>query len=170
MADNNNQIIAADVAGYDVVTNAIMDLINTFPLLQEDEAITFAVLSATGGKALFPLDGAGIEREVKDILGGTEQWCAYPFLVIYRSGSLTEARRKRVKEWLDDLGRWFEGQSVNGSVITYPLLTDKRRFTEIVRTSPAHMYSISDAGVEDWAISITARYTNTFKKEELRYG
>ena len=162
MADNNQQAVQQDVEGYDVITTALMDLINTFPLLDSGDAFTFADLSATRGKAFFPLDGAGIEREVKDIIGGTEQYCAYPFLVIYRSGSLTEARRKRVKEWLDDLGRWFEGQTVGSSVIVYPTLTGNRRFTEIRRTSPAHIYAVSESGTEDWAISINARYTNTF--------
>lgn len=160
MADERE--LRQDIDGYEVLTTALVDLVNDFPLL-DDEKVRFNVLKDRGGKAFFPLSGAVIEREIKDILGGVEQRCVYPFMVIYRSAGLNENRRKAVKEWLDKLGRWLEGQEIDGNRLTeYPTLSGNRRITEIRRQSPAYQMDIHEDGTEDWSISITARYRNEF--------
>ena len=151
-----------DIDGYEVLTNALTDLVNDFPLL-DGETVRFNVLKDTGGIAFFPLSGAVIELERKDILGGVEQRCVYPFMLIYRGAGMNEKRRKTVKEWLDNFGRWLEGQTVDGNTLTeYPALTDNRKITEIRRTSPAYQMQINENGTEDWSISITARYRNFY--------
>lgn len=150
----------------DIITEKLMTLINTFPVLMEGETIEFSVLDEDGGIAFFPTSGAAIERSEKDIVGHTVQVVTYPFMVFYRASGLSENRKVDVKEWLDDLGRWLEGQpiTVGGTtyVITYPTLDANRRFTRIQRSSPASLNGINDNNSEDWAISIIARYTNEF--------
>ena len=157
-----NDEIVLDVESYDVITQALLDLVNEFPLL-DDETIRFNSLKNEGGTGFFPLNGGVIERERKDILGGKEQWCSYPFMIVARAGNLTESRKKTTKEWLDDMGRWLEGQTVDGYTLeAYPALTGNRNFLDISRTSPAYQMEISEDGSEDWAISINARYHNQY--------
>ena len=157
-----NENVKIDVESYDVLTQALLDLVNEFPFLL-GESIRFNSLKNDGGTAFFPLNGGVIERERKDVLGGKEQWCSYPFMIVSRAGNLTENRKKSTKEWLDDLGRWLEQQSVDGYRLeSYPTLTGNRNFIEIRRTSPAYQMEISEDGSEDWAISINARYHNQY--------
>lgn len=168
MADNSNTPILQDVDGYEVLTEAIMTLVNEYPGLPEGAEISFATLSETAGIALFPLNGAVIERQTKDIWGLVTQICVYPFIVYYRTGHPTPARRAAIKELLDSLGRWLEGQtiSVNGTnykLQAYPDLTGTRRIRSIARTAPAYLVEADESGTEDWAVSISARYTNEFE-------
>ncbi|MBR2680492.1 MAG: hypothetical protein IKE23_07030 [Exiguobacterium sp.] len=150
-----------DVDGYDEVTKALSDLLNECPLI--DENVRFNVLYDDGGIAFFPVTGAVIERERKDVLGGVEQWCSYPFIIVDREFSLDEDRRVAVKEWLDSIGRYLEKQTVDGAVLSaYPTLTGNRYFTEIRRTSPSSQMDINQDGSEDWSISMVARYRNSY--------
>lgn len=167
MAENNTPTLQ-DVDGYDVLTEAIMTLVNDYPGLPNGVEISFATLSETAGIALFPLNGAVIERQAKDIWGLVTQICVYPFIVYYRTGHPTPARRAAIKELLDNLGRWLEGQSVtiNGTeykLTAYPDLTGTRRIRSIARTAPAYLSGTDESGTEDWAVSISARYTNEFE-------
>lgn len=167
MAENNTPTLQ-DVDGYDVLTEAIMILVNDYPGLPDGVEISFATLSETAGIALFPLNGAVIERQTKDIWGLVTQICVYPFIVYYRTGHPTPARRAAIKELLDNLGRWLEGQSVtiNGTeykLTAYPDLTGTRRIRSIARTAPAYLSGTDESGTEDWAVSISARYTNEFE-------
>lgn len=167
MAENNTPTLQ-DVDGYDVLTEAIMTLVNDYPGLPDSVEISFATLSETAGIALFPLNGAVIERQTKDIWGLVTQICVYPFIVYYRTGHPTPARRAAIKELLDNLGRWLEGQSVtiNGTeykLTAYPDLTGTRRIRSIARTAPAYLSGTDESGTEDWAVSISARYTNEFE-------
>ena len=153
--------VRLDVDGYNEVTRAISDLLNNCPFC--DEQIRFNVLYDDGGIAFFPVTGAVIERERKDVLGGVEQWCSYPFLLVDREFSLDEDRREFIKEWLDDIGRWLEKQTVNGYTLDeYPTLTGSRRFTEIRRTAPSSQVDLNSDGSEDWSISLVARYRNFY--------
>lgn len=169
MPENTNP--QYDVDGSEVVTEVLLELINDFPALASTDRIEFATLSENRGKAMFPLNGAVIEREVKDIVGHTIQTCVYPFFVIYRSGNLTEARRQAIKEWLDSLGKWLERQTIYLSVggtktaytlAEYPALGSNRRFTTINRSAPSYLDAVNANNTEDWAISITAKYINEF--------
>ena len=166
MAENQKQV-QYDIEGSDVITAALLTLLNTYPALQSGDKITFATLADNKGKALFPSTGAIIEADFKDILGNHHQRCIYPFTVVYRAGALTEQRRIAVKGWLDDLGRWLEQQAilVNGTeyaLSEYPALGAGRTMTEIKRTTPGYLSNIYDNKTEDWAISISARYRNDF--------
>lgn len=161
-----------DVDGYDVITAKILALLNEYPALASDDRIEFSTLSENRGKAMFPLSGGVIENKRTDIWGWVTEVCVYPFYVIYRAGNLTEERRSAVKEWLDDLGRWLERQTIYLSVNNvptpyrlnaYPTLQGNRRFISIQRTAPAALNNINSNNTEDWAISITARYRNEYE-------
>lgn len=164
---NTNNNTSYDVDGYDVITTALVALVNSYPALESGDKIEFGTLDADYGKALFATGGAIIERSVKDILGHTSQICLYPFTVVYRCGGLRESQKVRVKEWLDNLGRWLELQTVtiNGNSYTlsgYPALTGTRKIIEIKRQTPAYLYSLNENNTEDWAVSVQTRYRNEF--------
>ena len=166
MADEQKNI-TYDVEGYDVLTTAIRELVARYPGLSAGDEITFSVLGEDSGKALFPVSGAVIERERPSVTGKVRQVCNYPFYVIYRAAGLSENRKAAVKEWLDNLGRWLERQTVTirGEAHTldkYPTLTGGRKILRIERKTPAHLDSIEQNNAENWAIYITARYENEF--------
>lgn len=166
MAETEKQV-RYDLDGYEVITSALRELLNQFPGLPEGDEIAFSTLGAESGKAMYPITGAIIETERKDILGGVTQVCLYPFFVIYRASGLSESRKAAVKEWLDNLGRWLERQTVNISGLdytleSYPPLTGRRTFLSIQRQTPAYLDNTQDNNAEDWAIYISARYRNEF--------
>lgn len=152
-----------DIDGYNAVTSALMELLNQYPALKSGDEITFSVLSEDSGKAMFPVSGAVIESEKKNILGQVTEVCLYPFFVIYRAAGLSESRKAKVKEWLDNLGAWLEQKEVTIDGAKYrldalPPLTDGRKFLSIDRQSPAYLDTENENKSENWAISISARY------------
>lgn len=164
------EIVKYDLDGYEAVTPALRALLNEYPgLLQTGDEITFSDLGEDSGKTMYPIQGAVIEREQKFILGDIRQICLYPFHVLYRASGLTENRRAAVKEWLDNLGRWLEGQkiTINGvdyQLTEYPTLSDNRRFLSITRQTAAYLSTINENHSEDWIIYISARYQHDITK------
>ena len=164
MADKE---VRYDIDGQEVVSTALMDLINEYPGLTQGEYIQYATLGDSKGKAVFPTSGSAIKNEIKDVTGHVKQTCDYPFIVIYRASGLSESKKEKVKEWLDNLGRWLEKQPiiVNGKeykLDEYPALTRGRKFKRIQRVSPSYLDSINEDKAENWAINITATYTNEY--------
>lgn len=161
-----------DIDGFNELTTAISTMLNEYPGLAKTETILFSVLGEERGKAWFPVSGAVIEREEKDVLGNVHSTCLYPFIAVYRASGLSERRKLAVKEWLDDLGRWLEGQTVTiggveHTLAEYPKLTGNREITEITRTSPAYLDGTEENGAENWCISAQVKYT-THKKSKWR--
>lgn len=159
-----------DVESHDIVTNALRELLNAYPGLVLGEEITFSTLSSEGGIAMFPISGAVIQSENEDVTGHVIQTCLYPFSVIYRAAGLSENRKAKVKEWLDNLGRWLEKQNItlNGTeyeLKEYPTLTGDREFLYIQRTSPSTLIETNTDKIEDWGITIQAQYRNEFEKK-----
>ena len=166
MADNN---LKYDVDGYDVITTALRTILNQYPAINSGDEISFSMLAEDGGKAMFPTQGAIIQREIEDVTGHVTQTCLYPFIVRYRAAGLTQGRKAAVKEWLDNLGKWLEKQpviigGVEYKMNDYPVLSGDRKILSITRTSPAYLNSINANMVEDWDISITTRYRNEFDR------
>ena len=165
--EDKKEEVRYDLDGQEVVTTALMDLINQYPGLSPGDSIEYATLGDSKGKAVFPISGSAIRQEVRDITGHVEQTCEYPFIVIYRASGLTESRKEKVKEWLDNLGRWLERQTVviNGTeykLNDYPNLTRGRTFKNIQRVTPSYLDSINENKAENWAINIVATYKNEF--------
>ena len=157
-----------DLDGYDLLTAALMELLNQFPRLFDGDSIEFSTLDAESGKAMFPISGAIVETETTDITGEVEQVCRYPFFIVSRASGVSEQHKENMKEWLDDLGRWLERQpitvdGVKTQLDRYPSLSGRRRFLSIERQTPAYLDNTEDK-TEDWAIYITARYSNEFTK------
>lgn len=161
--------IRYDVDGYELLTTALRELLNKYPVLSEGDKIDFSTLGAESGKAMFPITGAVIETESTDITGEVRQICRYPFYVIYRASGLSDSQKARVKEWLDNLGRWLERQTIMVDGVekrlgSYPPLTGRRRFISIERQTPSYLDNTYENKSEDWAIYISARYSNEFTK------
>lgn len=166
MAENT---VVYDIDGYDKLTDAIMDLINQYPALEEGDSILFSSLDDAKGKAMFADSGALVRSEVVSIIDHVTQTCLYPFTVIYRVGGLKESRRIAVKEWLDNFGKWLEKQPivVNETVYKleeYPTIIDGRVIKSINRTSPAVLNNVSANNVEDWLISMQVVYQYEFDR------
>ncbi len=158
-----------DVDGYDVVTTALRELLNQYPALSEGDEIAFSVLEEYTGKAMFPINGAVIESEKRSVTGKVTEVCLYPFYIIYRAAGLNENRKAAVKEWLDNLGKWLEKKeiSVKGNtykLTEYPPLTGQSKFLSINRQTPAYLDTVNENQSENWAIYISARYQNEYKK------
>lgn len=160
-----------DLDGQEVITDALMKLINRYPGLSSEDTIKFSILGEDNGKAIFPVSGAMVETEKNTITGKVIQECLYPFYVIYRAAGLSEHRKASVKEWLDNLGKWLERQKivVNNTeyrLDDYPSLTGDRKFLSIKRNTPSYLDSTNENMSENWAIYISARYQNIFYKNK----
>ena len=165
----NNQIVRFDVNGYEMVTAALMDLVNTFPGLEDGEEFGFATDPAEEGVAIFPTTGSFIYDERESITGHVTQLCQYPFTVVYRKSGLNSHRRMTAKEWLDAFARWIERQpvAIGGTVYQledWPELTDNREIREVVRQAPAYLVTVNDDKSENWIMDVVVRYRNEFDR------
>ena len=161
--------IKFDVDGFDLVTAALMALVNKFPGLLEGEEILYATEPTDEGIAIFPTTGSFIYDEVESITGHVTQLCQYPFTVVYRASGLNSKRRAGAKEWLDTFGRWIEMQPVTINGTTYvlqgwPELTENREIREVVRQAPAYLASVDDNKAENWIMDVVVRYRNEFDR------
>lgn len=159
--------ITYDIEGYEVVTNAIMNLLNDYP--DTDDRITFNSLSEEEGTTMYPTAGAVVINEKTDVIGVITQKCNYPFMVIYRASGLSEKNRIRAKEMLDNLGKWLEKQKVvigneEYKLSEYPSLTNGRKILSIKRTTPAYLYDMKENRTEEWSIAITLEYEYSYTK------
>lgn len=165
----NEKIVKYDIDGYEKVTTALTELLNQYPALDSGEEITFSVLEETSGIGMFPVSGSVIETERRSVTGKVTEVCLYPFYVIYRASGLNENRKAKVKEWLDNLGKWLEQKKVliNGTeyqLEELPPLTDGRKFLSINRQTPAYLDTVNENQSENWAIYISARYQYEYQK------
>lgn len=158
-----------DVAGYEEITAAIKKLLNDYPALSQGDSIRFSVLNENDGKAMFPVSGGVVVTEKESITGYVTQTCQYPFYVIYRASGLNEINRAKIKEWLDNLGKWLEKQTIlvgqtTYTLTDYPVLTGQRHFEKIERSTPAFLNGIETNGAENWSIQLSARYITEFQR------
>lgn len=161
--------VTYDFDGYEIVTDAIDDLLKRFPGLEDGERIEFSKLGEDSGFGWFPAGGAIIESERISITDHVTQKCLLPFFIVYRSHFTTSDQKKAVKSMLDNIGRWLEQQEiiVNESrhrLDAYPKLSGEREIEKISRKTPAYLDGIQESGCEDWAISIVLKYKNEYDK------
>lgn len=157
-----------DADGYEELTEALQTLIDQYPGLSVGEKFGFSMLK-NNGKSIFPTTGAIIQQEVESITGHVVQTCMYPFVVVYRVAGLSESKKATVKEWLDNLGRWLEKQTVvlkkgTYKLPEYPTLSGTREIRNIFRQSPAYLSTINEDKTEDWVINMAIQYRNEFDK------
>lgn len=158
-----------DVDGYDLVTAAVMALVNTFPGLEDGETFEFATEQTGEGVSIFPTTGSFIYEERESITGHVTQMCQYPFTVVYRAAGLNSKRRMGAKEWLDSFGRWIERQPIEIDGTTYvlpewPDLTENRKIREVTRQAPAYLATVEDDKSENWIMDVVVRYRNEFDR------
>ena len=159
--------IKYDVDGYDIITNAIKDLLNQYPGLLPEETFLFSTLGEDAGMAFYPVSGAVISTEIASVTGKVNQICNYPFTIVYRTGADSANSKIDIKEFLDTVGKWLEKQPivVDGEahkLETYPVLTEGRVIEEITRQTPSYLESTSENNVQDWVINITLKYRKIF--------
>lgn len=171
MQEETKKTVRYDVDGYDIVTNAIKDLLNQFPGLYPDTSITFSTLDEDSGISFYPISGAVIAEERKSVTGKVNQLCNYPFTIIYRTAASSANAKVNIKEFLDNLGKWLEKQPVTiegetHKLDSYPVLTECRVIEEIERQTPSYLDNTSENNVQDWVINVSLRYRNIFYRNK----
>lgn len=162
----NSKPIGADVTGYEIMTNAVLNLLSQFPGLNGRE-ILFEELGEESGIAFSANNGALVMSERRSITDYVVQNCQYPFFVVYRTASTQEYEKLRVQAFFDALGKWLckEPAVIGGETVRlskYPELSDGRKITRITRSN-SYGLEPSDSGVQDWLLPVTVEYTNEFE-------
>lgn len=165
----NEKVVKYDLDGYDIVKDAILELINQSPILENETLVSFGMLNETHGFAMIPLSSSVIESTRKSITGKVTEICYYPFSLVYRDTGMNEKRKSEVAELLDNIGKWLERKKaiIEGEVQklqSYPALTGNRKFLEIRRQTNSYLANVYEDKSEDWEIRITARYQNEYKE------
>ena len=157
--------IGADVTGFEILTNAVLSLLNQFPGLNGRE-ILFEELGEDSGLAFSADNGALIITERRSITDHVRQECQYPFYIVYRTASIEEYQMLNVQAFFDALGKWIcrEPALVNGEPVRlhkYPELSDGRKITRITRSN-SYGLEEKENGVQDWIMPVTVEYVNEF--------
>ena len=168
-AVDSKKTVKYDVDGYDIVTNALKDLLNEYPGLETGEVFKFSTLKEDDGMAFYPVSGAVIAQEKKSVTGKVNQLCNYPFYIVYRTSRDSPNTKADIKEFLDSVGRWLERQMVvvdgeKHKLASYPTLTEERKIEEITRITPSYLDKTYDNNVQDWVISMSLKYRNIFRR------
>ena len=162
----NEKPIKYDLNGYEIVKDAILNLINQCPATETE--VAFGILDETYGFAMIPISSSIVESKRKSVTGKTSEICYYPFSLVYRDAGMNEKRKLQVSEMLDNIGKWLEKQEINVNdeaykLSNYPALTGNREFLEIQRQTNSYLANSYEDKSEDWEIRITARYKNEYK-------
>ena len=87
--DKKIKPIGIDATGFEMLTNAVRDLLQSYPGLGRRE-ILFEELDKDGGLIFSADGGALVITERRSITDHITQTCQYPFLVVYRTAASTE--------------------------------------------------------------------------------
>lgn len=155
--------ISVDATGYEVLTNAVLALMEEFSDIV-GKPIYFETLGEKSGIAFSADNGALVMAERRTITGKIWQSCQYPFYVVYRTASTEEWQKLQVQAFLDSLGKWIcqEPAEINGETIrlkSYPELSRGRKITRVTRLNSYGLEPNAE-GVQDWLLPITVQYTN----------
>lgn len=163
--DNEQKPIGKDATGYEVITEAMKDLLNQFPGLYEGEEVKYEELGEDSGIAFSNDAGALVYTEREDVIGGIHQTCQYPFFIVYRAASSAKERQKMsIQEFLDAFGKWLcreptviedETYKLDG----YPKLAGTRQIKKITRDN-SYGTEPQENGVQDWLLPVVVQYTN----------
>lgn len=160
--------IGKDATGYEVITEAMKDLLNQFPGLLPGEQVKYEELKEDQGVAFSNDSGALVYSETEDVIGGVHQTCQYPFFIVYRSaGSAREAQKMSIQEFLDAFGKWLCQEPAvideeTYKLSSYPKLAGTRQIKRITRDN-SYGTEPQESGVQDWLLPVTVQYTNDFE-------
>lgn len=166
--DNERNPIRKDATGYEVITDAMKDLLNQFPGLLPGEQVKYEELKEDQGVAFSNDSGALVYSETEDVIGGVHQTCQYPFFIVYRSaGSAREAQKMSIQEFLDAFGKWLCQEPAvideeTYKLSSYPKLAGTRQIKRITRDN-SYGTEPQESGVQDWLLPVTVQYTNDFE-------
>lgn len=157
--------IGKDATGYELLTNAIKNLLNQFPGLN-GQKISFEALGEEDGIAFSADAGALVMSELRSITDHISQTCQYPFFVIYRTTATREFQKINVAAFLDSLGKWLckEPVEINGEshrLDSYPSLSDGRRITRITRDN-TYGLEPNENKTQDWMLPVSVQYNYEF--------
>lgn len=160
--------IGIDVSGFELLTNAVRNLLNQYPGLYENETILFEELFEDYGIAFSADNGALIMTERISVTDHVTQTCQYPFYVVYRTSSNMEKQKISAQSFLDNLGKWLSKEpvmidDVEYRLETYPDLTGGREITKITRMNSYGLEPNAD-GVQDWLLPVTVQYKNEYEE------
>lgn len=161
------QPIGNDFTGYEVLTEAMKNLLNQYPGL-DGELISFEELTEDGGIAFSADNGALVYSEKESVTAHVRQICRYPFYVVYRVGSNSERVKMNAQTFLDGIGKWLckEPVSIDGTVYklsTYPKLSEGRIIKKITRDN-SYGLDPNKNGVQDWILPVSVEYENEFDR------
>ena len=168
--DKKEQPKRYDIEGFPYVTDALMETINSFPGLYDDEQFSFSsLLTNENGNTVVARQGSFIISELEDITGHVMQMCSYPFTVVCRSSGLSTRRKIQTKEWMDKLAEWLcrKAVEINGELTQlkrWPVLTGDREIRLIQRNTPAYLGGINDDKSETWVMDMVIQYKNEFDR------
>lgn len=168
MADKEKQY-PKDVNGFDYVTTALMETLNSYPGLFPGETFQFSTTNLDDGLNVAAINGAVITEEIESITGRVTQLCAYPFMVILRASGLNPNRRIDTKEWMDTLAEWLirKPVTINGKVYQmnkWPSLSGDREIRSIKRNTPAYLAEVTENKAESWVMDLTIQYRQYFDR------
>lgn len=162
---NELKPIGKDATGYEVITEAMKDLLNQFPGLLPGETVKYEELGEEEGIAFSNDSGALVYTETQDVIGGVHQTCQYPFFIVYRAASSAREKQKMsIQEFLDAFGKWLcrEPAVIDGETYklsSYPKLAGTRQIRRITRDN-SYGTEPQENGVQDWLLPVTAEYRN----------
>lgn len=163
--DNTAKPIGVDATGFEMLTNAVRDLLQSYPGLGRRE-ILFEELDKDGGLIFSADGGALVMSERRSITDHVTQTCQYPFLVVYRIATTTESEKLYVQNFLETLGKWLcMEKAVIGDEVhrltAYPKLTDGRQITRVTRSN-SYGTAPNENKTQDWILPVTVQYTYEF--------
>lgn len=161
------QPIGNDFTGYDVLTEAMQNLLNQYPGL-DGEYITFEELQEDGGIAFSADNGALVYSEKESVTAHVRQICRYPLYVVYRVGANSERVKMTAQTFLDGIGKWLckESVTIDGTaykLTAYPKLSEGRIIKKITRDNSYGLEPNKDS-VQDWILPVTVEYENEFDR------
>lgn len=153
--------IGTDSAGFPVLREALLTLLNQFPGL-DGENITYQELDDSYGICMAPESSPVVLTSQTDIVGGVHRSCQFSFLVVYRTDTSDEAQKLYVSKFLDDLAAWVCREPVESYVrAAYPVLTGGRTIRGATRSN-VYAFEKNENKSQDWAVSISVNYTHDF--------
>lgn len=144
-----------NVDGTDNVTLYLLELLNSYPLLDGEE-IRFQSIKS-GNMTMVPTSNVAIMSERKSITGHVVQKCQYAFQIYRTAKGLSENNQIRYKEFLDNMGVWLQG-------LNYPAMAEGMKMDSIKPSNTSALYMREDNQSEAWMIPITATYIREFDK------
>lgn len=164
--NGNNKPIGFDASGFQILTDAVRYLLNSYPGLDKNDYISFEELEKDSGIAFSADSGPLVMSEIRSITDHVRQVCQYPFFIVYRTSSKQENQKINVQDFLDKIGKWIcqETIEVNGEtnrLYKMPELSDGRKITRITRQN-SYGIEPDENGVQDWLLPCTVQYTHEY--------